>query len=40
MVRDGQLWLGMVSYGYGQLGMVSYVKDGQLWLWLGMISSG
>ncbi len=27
MVRDDQLWLGMVSYGYGQLwlGMVSYV---------------
>ncbi len=33
MVRDDQLWLWSVM-----LGMVSYVKDGQLWL--GMISSG
>ncbi len=29
MVRDGQLWLRMVSYGYGQLrlGMVSCGYD-------------
>ncbi len=34
MVKDGRLWLGMISYGYGQLcyGWSVLVKDGQLWL--------